>query len=665
MYYRREIDGLRAIAIIPVILFHTGNSFFTGGYLGVDIFFVISGYLITSIIYQEMQQSTFSFKSFYMRRVRRILPALYFLLFVLFLIVPFFLFPEDYSRAVFVGFSSIFFLSNVFLANHSGYFDQDAIHNPLVHTWSLSIEEQFYFSFPLILFVTVIFGRRLRIKNIEIWLLVLLFILILLGIYIAQLHSISDPIVNYYRFTSRYWELLAGSFCAICVNHAFLECKNRWWNEIISGISITTIILSIAFFSEESNVPSVKLIIPILASCLLILYTYQNKSFVSMILQSRLLVGIGLLSYSLYLWHQPVFVITHTLFGNWSTLTIIVAFIAISMLSIISYYFVEKPFRNKNTISNKTLLLIISSSTILLIAWSVMVYYTKGLEFIMAEIPFEKDARKSYLIYKENLVDPTPTQDSPCMIAVERPLELPDSALASCFNKWGTAIIIIGDSHGYNLYDIFLKHSTHRFVISFAQGGCRPAQKDSNSKKKCANSEIAKFILDQATQIKNVYYIQAGLDLFTLLTKNQRRLLFNNDDVIHDIQDSKISAVLSYLQLFSHKVPTIWIGPWVDPFIKPHTLSGFKAMQNKNFAISDHIISHYKRLDAKIIDRVTNLREKTVWYLSIIELILPFGIASQQCSYFIDEDHLSPCGTRMLGKAIYNSLDEFSRVVKK
>jgi peptidoglycan/LPS O-acetylase OafA/YrhL len=206
MIYRKEIDGLRALAVLPVILFHAGFELFSGGFIGVDVFFVISGYLITTIILAELEQGKFSLINFYERRARRILPALFLVMFVCIPFAWFWLLPsdmKDFSQSL-VAVS--FFASNILFWRESGYFDAAAELKPLLHTWSLAVEEQYYVLFPLFLMLFWKLGKR--------WILLTLGLAFLASLALAQWAAYAKPSAAFYLLPTRGWELLIGAFTA-------------------------------------------------------------------------------------------------------------------------------------------------------------------------------------------------------------------------------------------------------------------------------------------------------------------------------------------------------------------------------------------------------------------------------------------------------------------
>ena len=341
--YRPEIDGLRAIAVGAVILYHAqitilGHQPFKGGFIGVDIFFVISGYLITSIILKELlTTSTFSFKYFYERRIRRILPVLLFIMLVSLPIAWMYLLPSnllEFSKSIIysLGFSSNFYF------HYSGLeYSVEGLQHPFLHTWSLSVEEQYYILFPIVLLITFKYFKK--------YLIHFLIFGFIISLGLADWSSRNYPSASFYFLHTRMWELLAGSILAyfeITIGH---RSQNKILNLILPFIGLILIGYSIIFFNDEMYHPSFYTLSPIIGVCLIIWFSNKDELFTK-ILSTRLFVGIGLISYSLYLWHYPIFVFAAKLKisdGNIFTKLLIGVFVLI--LSIASYYLIEKPFR--------------------------------------------------------------------------------------------------------------------------------------------------------------------------------------------------------------------------------------------------------------------------------------------------------------------------------
>lgn len=342
--HRREIDGLRAVAVVPVILFHAGYAPFSGGYVGVDIFFVISGYLITAILLEDLAAGRFSIRQFYIRRARRILPALFFMLAVTMAIgalavsggIPLML-PFEVRDLGKTLTSVVFFVSNIVLWQKSGYFAAAAERDPLVHTWSLAVEEQFYLLFPPALWLLWRFGFRA-----VFWASGLVF---LGSLGLAEYLSTRLPAANFFLLPTRVWELLAGALVAQWGQGRPAELP-RAVAEALGIFGLLAIGLAIFLFDDTTPVPSVLGLVPVLGTVAIILGA-SAQTRVGRLLGARPLVGIGLISYSAYLWHQPLLAfarLSQETADLPAALTVILIVITFS-IAWFSWAVIERPFR--------------------------------------------------------------------------------------------------------------------------------------------------------------------------------------------------------------------------------------------------------------------------------------------------------------------------------
>ena len=332
MNYRREIDGLRAVAVLPVILFHAGFSVFSGGYIGVDVFFVISGYLITSILISELEEERFSIVRFYERRAKRILPALFSVMLACLPLAYMWMLPsqlKDFAQSLV---AVVFFGSNILFWSESGYFAADAELKPLLHTWSLAVEEQYYLLFPIFLLLAWRFGRSK-----VFWSVVVIAAISLL---LSEWGWRNKPSANFYLAPTRAWELLVGSICAFLTVGRAIKSNN-----ILSAIGLVAIVFAIFCFDEDTPFPSIYALVPVVGTAMIILFGRQG-TWVAKLLSKRSFVGIGLISYSAYLWHQPLFAFarlrnltepSHVLMGLLAVIALLLAWA--------TWYFVEQPFR--------------------------------------------------------------------------------------------------------------------------------------------------------------------------------------------------------------------------------------------------------------------------------------------------------------------------------
>ena len=359
MSHRREIDGLRAIAVIPVILFHAGFRAFSGGFVGVDIFFVISGYLITSIIIAEKQLGVFTLARFYERRARRILPAL---LFVMLACLPFawlWMWPSYMKNFSDSLIAATTFASNIFFWRGSGYFNVDTELQPLLHTWSLAVEEQYYLLFPL--FLLLIWGAGKK------WVVSCLLLITIISFALAQWGALNMPMLTFYLLPTRGWELLIGALIAFCITN---KPKNNTIEKISQlGGLVGVLLIAYSVFLNDKNAPFPSLFTlaaTLGAGCVIVFATSQT--LVGRLLGCKLFVGVGLISYSAYLWHQPLFafarirlnIVNPSFFLLMSGCSLILAYF--------SWKYIEIPFRDKKNIRKRYFFLFVFLLSVIIIA---------------------------------------------------------------------------------------------------------------------------------------------------------------------------------------------------------------------------------------------------------------------------------------------------------
>ena len=343
MLYRKEIDGLRALAVLSVIFFHGGLKWFSGGYIGVDIFFVISGYLITSIILREKEAGNFSIAAFYERRARRILPALFFIILICIPFAWFWLLPhelKDFGKSIA---AVAIFASNILFWRETDYFATDAELIPLLHTWSLAVEEQFYLIFPLFMSLFWALGKR--------WLIGIICLITFLSLALTEWSWRHFAEANFFLIPTRAWELMIGALVAFHLN------KNQQPSSIFrhlgSILGIGLILFSIILLDKTLPFPSLYALAPTIGTALILIFT-TTDTLVYKLLSQKVFIGIGLISYSAYLWHQPIFVfarISGMAEPNLWIITLLSMFTL--LLAYFSWRFIELPFRNKQRFSRK------------------------------------------------------------------------------------------------------------------------------------------------------------------------------------------------------------------------------------------------------------------------------------------------------------------------
>ena len=638
--YRPEIDGLRAIAVGAVILYHAritimGHQPFKGGFIGVDIFFVISGYLITSIILKELiATGSFSFKNFYERRIRRILPVL---LFIMLVSLPFawmVMLPTnfiDFSKSILysLGFSSNYYF------DYTGqvYGDTGGLYKPFLHTWSLSVEEQFYILFPIILLITFKYFRE--------YLIYILTFGFIISLGLAEWTSRNDLSASFYFIHTRMWELLAGSILAYFEIIKGHRNKYKPLNLILPTVGLILIGHSVLFFNTEILHPSFYTLSPIIGICLIIWFSNKDEP-VTRILSSKLFVGFGLISYSLYLWHYPIFAFARI--GDVGQLGIIKLLILIStlVLSIVSYFFIEKPARNKKF--RFILILKYICMAIFLIILSSLIIIGKQGKLNKLNIKLEKSII-------------SPLFESECKYSSNNINFLIDDFFKKRFNnckkKFGEFILILGDSHSIDLFNSISKISNEKiFIVGLNRGGCRPNSKfDSN----CHYSNALKFIKKHKENIKFIFFNHKGSYFLTNTGKNKN---FSDSNFRKlPLENEQIKNTINYLiSIKKLKKELIFIGPHLEPNI---ILSRQKII---DIVINKQNLKDNTNYDLLIVDKklkeITN--KHNISYVSKID-VLEFDIKKDfivdNSITFSDTEHWNGYGEVYFGKKlVFNSI---------
>ena len=369
--YRPEIDGLRAIAVISVIIYHLNENWLSGGFLGVDIFFVISGFLITGIIITEIQQNSFSLKQFYTRRIKRIYPAFITVMALVSFIASAIFIYNDFNKLRKTIELAIAFLSNFYLGLTQGYFDLSANENPVLHIWSLAVEEQYYLIFPLILILA--YKKFREIKVLFIITLILFFILLATSFIPANFYKevLHQPNI-YYLSNLRFPELLVGSLLAIYHNLSNKVQLSKQVNNILAILS--TLLLFSCLFLMNNNIayiPGITLILPCIFTALIIHTTSQNN-IVKLCLSNKAIVFIGKISYSLYLYHWIFIAFAYYITGEKqiNNQSIAIVIVLTIIFSVLSYYLIEQPVRKSKLNFKQSFLYIYFIPSLLLLGFN-------------------------------------------------------------------------------------------------------------------------------------------------------------------------------------------------------------------------------------------------------------------------------------------------------
>ena len=454
--YRPDIDGLRAVAILSVLGYHAFPDLLPGGFVGVDVFFVISGFLISSIIFASFEKESFSYVEFYTRRIRRIFPALAVVLAVTFALGWFLLLPDEFKQLGKYTAAGAGFVSNLVSWNEAGYFDNASDTKPLLHLWSLGVEEQFYIFWPLLIGIC----WRYRF-NFLMTTLVIALLSFITNIYTVQ----SDPTADFFSPLSRFWELMAGGVLA----YAFLH-KSKYlawlsnWQSVAGAVLIVSAILLI---DEHKRFPGWWALFPVVGTFLLI--SAQPGAWVNRyILSSRPMVAIGLISYPLYLWHLPLLIIPGIVsFGNLDPLVRVGLLAASFVLAGATYFFIEKPLRFTLPARKTAVGLLAAMSIVLLAGLAVM---------LQAGLPGRfPEALQPYFTFVETYDYKTDARVHTCWLNDK---DKPDGFDPSCIDppQPGKPLVVLwGDSHAARLYPgLKAAYGGNIRIAQFTRNACAP-----------------------------------------------------------------------------------------------------------------------------------------------------------------------------------------------
>ena len=475
--YRPDIDGLRAIAVSAVVIFHAFPSVLTGGFVGVDIFFVISGYLISSIIYKDLHVGSFSFAHFYARRVRRIFPSLIVVLVTSYVLGRHTLFALEYKNlGAHIAAASVF-VSNFLLTEESGYFDGDSDLKVLLHLWSLAIEEQFYIVWPVLVYVLWTTKRLFAMTTVGLTLLSFT-----LNLSIVKHHAIQ----TFYWPMTRVWELLIGAclaFILISMKDRFTKAKTRLespfivpvygempvsngsllWNTT-SMVGTFLILLPVVFLTKTSIFPGWWALSPTFGTTLVILSgptAWINQK----VLSSCLLVRIGLISYPLYLWHWPLLVFTRIVHGQETSSNVCIAIVLLSIiLAWMTYVFIDKPLRFGSFATIKVVLLCVS-----MIIIGLMGYHTYQSDSLRSQFPPEIQDIVNFKYNTSKLY-----RGRTCFLLTEQD----ESQFGACVDNSkkpaSTAVILWGDSYAAHLHPGITTVKSDLRLTQLAASHCPP-----------------------------------------------------------------------------------------------------------------------------------------------------------------------------------------------
>jgi peptidoglycan/LPS O-acetylase OafA/YrhL len=494
--YRKEIDGLRALAVLSIVLFHAGFKVFEGGYVGVDIFFVISGFLITTIIVQDQNSGRFSFAAFYERRARRLLPVLFVVLLVSMGFAWVWMLPGELTEFSKSLLSVLFFGSNFFFWNDSGYFSTSAEFRPLLHTWSLAVEEQFYFVFPAILITALRFAKAST-----------GLILLVLGggsFALSIWASVYKPAFAFFLLPTRVWEFALGAIVALVVlskHYPTLKAK-RFVCEVASVIGLAALLYSALFFKKTYFYPGYWAVLPVLGTALLLIFSTQ-QTLVGKVLSTRPLVIIGLISYSAYLWHQPLFAFFRL--RELEPLSLGLSWILILCsfgFGYLTWRFIEPIWRIGKTTPKRSFWWFLGLCSCAFVLFFLVVKYTGGYLYRLNHLP--KDYfQTSWIKYKFQGLG-----GQQCYTDIMKP------CLLASFPENKENVLMLGDSHAGDFGGAFTDYlnATRQNGSMFSVLGCGYVSnlKDTPSNRSCSQSRALLLDLAHKKAFTSYLLVSAG-----------------------------------------------------------------------------------------------------------------------------------------------------------
>ena len=597
--YRADIDGLRAVAVLLVVIFHAFPELEGGGFIGVDIFFVISGFLITGIIVKDLDRAQFSFKHFYARRIKRIYPALLVVLSVSFIAGWLLLLPDEFANLDKHIAGGAGFVANFVLWGEAGYFDIETELKPMLHLWSLGVEEQFYFIWPLLLFL----AYRKHFK------LLYLLPVIFIASFALNISSISfDPVGAFYFPHTRFWELMTGAVVAYWSRSEFRDYWQNhhlsqklaayfkqlsWLNNASACLGMILLVIAVVLLNKNSSFPGWWAVLPTLGAAAMIA-AGPNAWINKKLLAHPLLVFIGLISYPLYLWHWPLLAFAKIIGMGKTPIEIRATLALVSvLLAWLTYRFVELPLRFGSGQYNKTLLL--SALMAIMFAMSYGTFFAEGFpsrmpdkaEYVKFFSPWQYTKSHNLVKYDRHECN---------FYDITKKIAKPSIASSCVTPQAERAVFLWGDSHAQHLnYGLSTILPTDVSLLQAGSSGCPPSTVDLSPDPLQTCNKSNRFVWDKLAALKpNVVILAQARD--------------------HEVE--RHDAVIARLKKIGVET-VLLIGPvpqW-EPFL-------YKIILRKYWHYSGNRLNAY--LDKKILhtDSVLKARYKNatdVFYVSLVE----------------------------------------------
>jgi len=642
MKRRDDLDALRFLAVLGVVLYHIGLPQARNGFIGVDLFFVLSGFLIMSSIIRDKGQGQFSVGSFLEKRARRILPALLLVLVINIPVILFIFSPQDIEQTFTSYLSILLFAPNVYFWEQSGYFDTEAKLQAFLHTWSLGIEIQFY----ILLGLYVSFLSRRSKDN---YLVNSLKVMSIGSFALCALFAFWKPGANFFLLPSRIWEFTVGSVIAIYMSRDNVRKVKYKTQFQIKILGIVIIMLCLFFPIELSPWPSTFTIVPIFGAALVL--AFGGRSEISRPnMPHRIIVYLGRASYGWFLWHWPVIVYANYVSDNQVSMGRLALFALFTLfIATIQLRFFERKFQDRNQVSRQVLQKKTVAGTLLIAIICIAGVISDGFDAIWRQtrVTFtEKELLNIYLSReKESQIVAV---NSNCKFSVRSTNELNDEAVKNCLDMFGPAVIVIGDSHGLVLFDIIARSNIQKFVIGLASPGSRPSNGISGQ-----YSEVLDYVKNNRARVAQVLFMQSGSylleDRFGRVDSNS---LFQKGEMVRVAKDN-IQLTADYLDQLSKLTKVVWVGPYTQSRINVNNSNNWYLTKS----ISHHVVRSFAVLDSYLF-KVS--RQSGISYVSSLRN-LKFRenrVLSGNCVVWRDPDHFSICGRSLLAKRQILFLEE-------
>jgi len=611
--YRPDIDGLRALAVLSIFLFHINDDWMPGGYVGVDIFFVISGYLIGGIVLKDVTAGRFSLAEFYARRFKRIIPALFAMLLVVTGLCWFVLFPRPFDQFASSMLATTFSVSNIYFQRTTGYFDIGAHSKPLLHTWSLGVEEQFYIVFPLALLgIYRLFKGR-------VWLATMLAFVVSLAL--SHIFLDRSPDKTFYWLPFRAWELLLGFLIVIT---PLKPLENRLVRNAVSLAGLAAIIATFAFYKPWTPFPGLNALLPCAGSAAIIAAGRMGPNLVGRTLSLRPFVFVGLISYSLYLWHWPIIVLAHEAVPivKFSVVQGLGIFVLGIVLGWLSWKFVEQPFRSERVTTRRIFSFSAAGAAVIsMIALAVVQSqgFPQRFDPAVAKMAGYIDYTgridiKYSTCFKNGDYDFSKASLDPCLkLDPSRP-----------------NVALIGDSHAGHLYWGLSQSIPEARIIPALGFGCHPSlNPDNRELPHC--KRIMNFVFKD-------YLVNTPVDLVILAGRWD------------DSDPEEIREMVSWLEQHGRKV--VLVGPVQRYSASLPNLLALGLLKNEPHLADHFLYPGTRRLDARLRQEATGLK---VPYISSYDILCAKGcaqIAANGAPLQFDEAHYTEEGSMFVANGM-------------